>query len=105
MPIKQNKRFLLIGMMLHTVRVMSFSAHMMNLWWARVDYALFSGMIRGFDPTSKEASVIIDADVIMAKNNTKVLNKTKHMVRLSNAFPSSSGCSIKYSEVQTHNIL
>ncbi|GBN14881.1 hypothetical protein AVEN_207301-1 [Araneus ventricosus] len=75
MPVIQNEKFLLIGMMFQTVRVMSFPAHMMNLWWANDDLSLFSRRIRAFDPTSEEASVIIDADIVMAKNEPKVLKK------------------------------
>ncbi|GFT97489.1 hypothetical protein TNCV_386691 [Trichonephila clavipes] len=60
-PIIPNAKILLIGLIFHTVNVISFSAKMMNLWWLNL-VLLSSGVIKATEPTTEDASDTDDAE-------------------------------------------
>ncbi|GIX99381.1 hypothetical protein CEXT_51911 [Caerostris extrusa] len=64
-----------IGMIFQTVNETSFSTSMMNLCRVKVDFPLRSGVIKAVEATSADASGIIDAELVMAMNKTKIMKK------------------------------
>ncbi|GFT97487.1 hypothetical protein TNCV_386681 [Trichonephila clavipes] len=62
----------LIGLIFHTVSVISFSAKVINLWWLKFDL-LFSGIVKAEEPTTEDASDTDDAEAVIIINNAKLV--------------------------------
>ncbi|GBN53188.1 hypothetical protein AVEN_177006-1 [Araneus ventricosus] len=62
-------------------------------------------MAKALEPAAEDASVTIDADVVMVKNMQKVVMKMQYTVSRTKESPNTSGLSIRYKEPQIPSVL
>ncbi|GBN89905.1 hypothetical protein AVEN_90891-1 [Araneus ventricosus] len=94
-----------MGIIFHTVIVISFSAHIRNFCWAIVDILLFPGMVKALTPTAEDASATADADVVMVKNMQKLVKKRQYIFSSTKTTSNSFGWSIRYRELEIPSVL